>query len=173
MEIQKCFLWQRIPSTKKQKLTRTGLEKEDEQRAWKSGPSKLPQVLGQVDMINFLSLQRKSGKSLDIISQTRYFCVFSCFLQCCMLIHLPLKERSTMSIPVNHLVRACEPEAHKILVGLVIFSLMSLAGLINFLKQIFFSDFFLKFANSPFAVVYIWNTTKQYTLLYTGYFRNL
>ncbi len=80
---------------------------------------------------------------------------------------------------VNHLVRACEPDARKILVGLVIFSIFSLtsqAGLINFLEQnlFFFQTYFLNFVkDSPVAVTYVWNTTRQYTLLYTGYFRNL
>ncbi len=50
-----------------------------------------------------------------------------------------------MRCAVNHLVRACEPEARKILVGLVTFALTSLTGLINFFDQNFFSDFFLKF----------------------------
>ncbi len=58
---------------------------------------------------------------------------------------------------MNHLVRACEPEACKILVGLVIFSLMSPAGLLNFLEQnLFFLTFFLNFVkDSPTAVAYV------------------
>ena len=80
-----------------------------------------------------------------------------------LLILLQLRHSSATSqtvITVNHLVQACEPEAPKIFVRLIIFFTCEPAWLLNF-SELFFT-FFLNFV----AVAYVWNTTRQYILLY-------
>ena len=73
---------------------------------------------------------------------------------------------------VNHLVRAYQPEARKILVWLGNFSTYKPDWAPNFLEQnLIFQTFFLNFVKV--YLVYVWNTTSQYTLLCTGYFINL